>query len=308
MVTLYHGSTVLFDRPSNAKLKAGFANSEHGYGFNTSDYGGDAWEHCGATFGVPGIIYKYEFDETRLENWLVSGKPIGQDMYERIVANIDRVPSLLNKEAILKKLSPDSNGQDVFGILQGREKDGVEFMKKCGIEGSLQGNYYVFFDANAVPPQKIDSIYGDFPQAKAALEEQKRTGHLVVDQPVKADGTIVGPRRNYKSEDLSMAAWSVHSTGNTALIAAFEKMVDPLLSDEEFKNPGGHGFSYRQNLGIAVNRALKDGGVCLNDHWSGANTFARTLDSIKHDTGREDLVAHAKAMHEEIKRHASRPA
>lgn len=308
MITLYHGSFNLFERPSNSKVQEGFTSSEYGVGFNTSDYGGDAWEHANGIAGGPGVIYSYEFDETRLEKWLVGDRPIGQDIYDNIIANLDSLPNIANEERIREELTPDTNGFEAFGLLQGRHKQGTEFLQKCGVEGSYTGNYFIFFDANKVPEQKIHQVLGDFPAAHTAFEEQKKSGKLSVDQPVKYDGTIVGPRKDYKSEELSFAAWDIHATGDADLITSFEDMVNPLLTDPDITKPGGNGFSLRNNLGSAISRSLRDGGQDLTDHWSGANTFQRTFDWAETTPEGDKIVPLARAVRDRILSRDSVPA
>ncbi len=317
---LFHGSTVLFDKPSNAKIKSGLTSSEYGVGFNTSDYGGDALEHCGATSGVPGVIYNYKYESFRLKNWLVLGEPVDH-LKDRILEALDtqsakRVFSDSQIERIQDALSghdeedsKDLDGFKLFTIMGGRNSKAVtDFLNSIGIEGMKSNAYHVFFNAQNVPEQKIYRVVGDFPEAREALARQEKTGKLHVDQPVKADGTIMGPRKSYLSEELSSAAWEIHRTGDHKLIAAFERFVDPLLRHHEYTTPGRSGFSIRDGFGHAVSRSLRGDPIDLSDHWSGANTFIRAFETLR-DYGRRldadsdvasDIEANAEALRSAI--------
>lgn len=304
VMKLYHGSTTLFDRPSNARFKEGFANSEYGVGFNTSDYMGEAWEHADGVTNGPGVIYEFEFDEARLANWLVFTRPIGDAIHGRIMDNLHRLPAE-RAQSLRETLTPETDGFDAFGILQGRHKNDCQFMMNCGIEGSNTGSIYVFFSAESVPPQKIRQVVGNFPAATEALERQNATGVLSVDKPVKADGTIMGPRKSYMSEELANAAHYIHRTGDIKLAQQFESMASILLSDE-WKKPGGNGFDIRNNMGLAFQRLMRDGGRDLSDHFSGANTFTRNVEWMKRETGTADIIAHAETIATAIKAHVQR--
>ncbi len=303
---LYHGSTTLFDRPAERHFGQGFTSSEFGVGFYTSDYGGDAWEYAGGTSGEAGVIYSYELDEARLDKWLVWGRPLGQTLYDSLMRNLDRLPPD-RADQLREELSPTMDGRDAFGVLRGRSREGSRFMRDAGVEGTACDSYYVFLSANAVPAQNIHQIVGDFPAAEDALARQKETGRLSVEQPVKADGTLMGPREHYMSEELRFAALKIHDTKDRDLIDLFEtKIAAPLLSDAWMKS-GGPGFDIRNNLGSSFQRILRDGGLDLSDHWSGANSLIRTTTWMKHNVnGAEPLIENANRVADALRAHVAK--
>lgn len=296
---LYHGSSHLFEVRPDSTFREGFSNSEFGVGFNTTNYGADAWEYANGPRGGPGVIYEYEFDEKRLSKWIVWGQPLGETLFQSITDNLHRLPSH-RADDIREELKPGMDGRDVFALINCRERSACQFLVQCGIEGSQCDNYYVFFSSQFVPPARIQDVIGDFPAAKAALERQKETGVFRVDQPVKSDGSPSAPRRQYLSEELKNAAHDIYALGDAKLIKSFEDLSGILLS-EDWTRSGGAGFSIRNNLGSSFQRLIRDGGDDLRDHWSGINSLTRTVDWMNTLNGTEPIITHAEQIAAMIK-------
>jgi hypothetical protein len=286
---LFHGSPNLFDRADPTFMREGINSSENGHGFNMASHRETPWGKANGLEGGPGVVYSVEFDEARLEKWLVSTETLSQRHYDAIIAGLSRYPDQKKVDDIRKTLRPGmpvfSEGeQSVASVLDLRTRNIAKFLSGVGIEGyhRVGEDTYVFFDAHSVPPLSIDFVVGDFPEAKEALNRQKQTGVFAL------------PRIEYWSEELRMAASDVRATRNPGLVQAFNEFTE-LATSPAWRTQNPNGFSLRNNFGLAIQRLLRDEGD-LTDHYSGLNTFKRTADWLHSVPGSDDIVKKAEAV------------
>jgi hypothetical protein len=156
MVTLYHGSPNLFDKPDFSRV----AKTEYGHGFYGSDYGGDCWEYLQGRIasGEPAYIYKFEIpDKVMEERWLHSNLPASGPKTDRILAALradgenelaDRIEKDPRRHFDPTRPRDDEKRfteRDLYYSV-GKSKQDQAFWERAGIDGYHEGNYFVNFE------------------------------------------------------------------------------------------------------------------------------------------------------------------
>ncbi len=311
-ITVYHGSSVYFEKPDPEFFGQGLGKSEWGWGFNTGTSINVSAEYGGTE--TDGVLYSYDIDENFIDDKvLVHNEAIGQEKYDRILQAIAEVEDHETAAGISKNLSPQSTGAEAYQALwKGQTairpdgKFGAQTLAKHGIGGVWHDNsIIVFFDADDLPPAKIVRVRGDIPEARAALERQRagtvensaasdRQETVSTERPAastqEVSQNVAGnnpqaliAKGGYASEELGHAAGKIQHTGNDVLIERFNDLAAHLLGEDYNKTDlstrqvtytQNHGFDLRNGLGLATRNIISDGGL-NEDYFGGRESWIR---------------------------------
>lgn len=311
MITLYRGSRVLVEKPNISASRGERANGTGVY--FTPDvstaftylpvYKREIPNDQGQPFydGSRGVIYETTLDQQFMEeNFLNLDGHIDEKDLERFKKIAEDKSQDEITDWNINQIKIGRPRTDLVRALDLETREACETLAKHGILGTYKSDLVCFFREKDIPDYKISQVAGNFPQAHAAFERQKETGVLSVDQPVREDGSFAGPRKSYISDELNDAAGRIHKTRDRALIAAFEQMVDPLVTDETFTAGNGPGFNARDSIGIRTVRALNDDNLSSSADIRGS--FDHALTFIAKDQA-DAIAKKAEAFQAELQRH-----
>lgn len=98
------------------------------------------------------------------------------------------------------------------------------------------------------------------------------------------------------SEELSGAQIAVNATGDKKMVDAFEKFAFAAMTGKN-ADPGGNGFTYRNDAGAAIKAMLHNGDT---------TTFDRMLDYNKHYGGWESVQPHVELLMARLEVHCAK--
>lgn len=276
MPTLYHGTTAIFDKPELNRAATDFSNSQYGYGFYAGDNGNAAWERISDKIDLkqPAIIYHMDVPDEEIEkNWLHSDRKPTPEQTDRIIEELRRAGKTSKADNFAADRD-DLTGGKIQANMGGRE--GAEILSRAGIDGYVEGSYYVFINKDKLPEMNVQTTYNipkeDVVRELDAIKEEKKRVYNADDFPKYG-------AQDFKSDSAQKAYGDLNrSLKDPALSAQYMELVEMTKDPEKFKFNGGYGV--REALGVGVQRAF----MSDSDHKYFGTTLLNMKESLQENS------------------------